>query len=593
MRRKTSQYLIPVLKNDPDVASYDIYPAFPIEKGAIRVGFATLAKEISKETTVILDGYIGVDWDEVCNSLQSEFQYLGINPCFINIADFMKPEDEIKALVEPYLGGDDPIFGHRADMELSEFFDIEKIANLVLDATADINIVYGTGASESNIEGILVYVDLPKNELQFRMRANAVTNLGLSTPKDHKQMYKHFYFVDWPVLNMAKKNLLPKISIIVDQQRTANPVWMSGKSLRNGLNKMSKSAFRVRPWFEPGVWGGQWMKERFRDLNQEVPNYAWSFEMIVPENGLLFESDGKLLEVSFDMLMFQEKDNVLGKAAKRFGDEFPIRFDFLDTFKGGNLSVQCHPKPNYIKKEFGENFTQDETYYILDAGEDAEVYLGFQEGIDPTEFKKTLNQSFETKEILDVEKYVQKHPAKKHDLFLIPYGTIHCSGINNLVLEISATPYIFTFKMYDWQRLDLDGNPRPLNIDRAFENLNFDRQGQKVQDTLISKPRLEDSGEDWEKIHLPTHQDHFYDVYRYDFQNEISIDTNNQCHVLMLVEGEALQLQIKGFENQTFHFAETFAIPAATNNYSLINKGMEKAKVIVSFVKEEVRYIKP
>ncbi|NNG11378.1 MAG: hypothetical protein HKM92_14525, partial [Arenibacter sp.] len=112
-------------------------------------------------------------------------------------------------------------------------------------------------------------------------------------------------------------------------------------------------------------------------------------------------------------------------------------------------------------------------------------------------------------------------------------------------------------------------------------------QGQKVQDTLISKPRLESSGEDWEKIQLPTHKDHFYDVYRYEFESQINIDTNNQCHVLMLVEGESLELKIPGHGNQIFHFAETFAVPAATGHYILVNKGKEKAKVIVSFVKDE------
>ncbi len=328
------------------------------------------------------------------------------------------------------------------------------------------------------------------------------------------------------------------------------------------------------------------MKDRFSGLNPDVPNYAWSFEMIVPENGLVFEKDGKLLEVSFDMLMFQESTNVLGKAAKRFQDEFPIRFDFLDTFNGGNLSVQCHPKPEYIKKEFGENFTQDETYYILDAGDDAMVFLGFRENINPTEFKQALEHSFETKEVLDVEKYIQKIPAKKHDLFLIPHGTVHCSGINNMVLEISATPYIFTFKMYDWQRLDLDGQPRPLNIEHAFNNLNFERQGGNVQETLVSKPYIKDKGNGWELIHLPTHPDHFYEIYRYEFEEEIEIATESHCHILMLVEGSSIALKTNQHPLQSFRYAETFAIPAAARNYRLTNKGREKAKVIVSFVKD-------
>ncbi len=100
-----------------------------------------------------------------------------------------------------------------------------------------------------------------------------------------------------------------------------------------------------------------------------------------------------------------------------------------------------------------------------------------------------LDTSFRDATPVDVDRFVQSHPARKHDLFLIPNGTIHCSGTDTLVLEISATPYIFTFKMYDWMRLDLDGRPRPLNIDRAFDNLYFERQGAMVPAELISQPR--------------------------------------------------------------------------------------------------------
>ncbi len=586
MKRDTSQFLIPVKKENTDNNSYDINPVHQIVEGRIELGYMSLADRLSNEKVVILDGYVGVDWTEVVDSLISILKKKDLKVNAIDINKCLKSETELSALAEPYLGGDDPIFGYKTTLNIKDYFDDSKLANIRFENDADIKIVYGTGASQSNIEGYLVYFDLPKNELKFRMLANAITNFGFSKIKNHKQMYKHFYFVDWIVLNKEKKRLLPTASIVVDQQRPNNPTWMMGDALRNSLSNLSKSYFRVRPWFESGIWGGQWMKERFAGLNPDVPNYAWSFEMIVPENGLVFGDENGLLEVSFDMLMFHEQKNVLGKAAKRFLDEFPIRFDFLDTFDGGNLSVQCHPKPEYIKKEFGENFTQDETYYILDTKDNAEVYLGFQERIDPAEFKNALEHSYKTKEILDVEKYVKKLPAKRHDLFLIPHGTIHCSGINNMVLEISATPYIFTFKMYDWQRMDMDGQPRPMNIEHAFKNLNFERQGKVVEETLVSKPFVEAFGARWKKVHLPTHPDHFYDIFRYEFDDEVFIETLGQCHVLMLVEGSAIELDLKD-QSQTFHYAETFAIPAATGSYKLINKGNTTAKVIVSYVKED------
>jgi mannose-6-phosphate isomerase class I len=348
---------------------------------------------------------------------------------------------------------------------------------------------------------------------------------------------------------------------------------------------MSRNVFRARPWFESGPWGGDWIREHISQLPQDVPNYAWSFELITPENGIMFGDGRHLFELSFDWLMYRNHRAILGDYADRFGYKFPIRFNFLDTYQGGNLSVQCHPRAEYIRREFGEPFTQDEAYYIVDCKPGAEVYLGFVQDVDLADFRTALERSYREGVEVDVKQFVRTMPAHKHDFFLIPAGTIHCSGADALVLEISATPYLFTFKMYDWLRMNLDGLPRPLHIDRAFDNLCVERQGDRVPQELVSRPQTLETGPDWRVIHLPTHADHFYDVLRYEFATEIACETKGSPHVLTLVEGTSLVVETADGMRRPFNYVETFVVPAAAESYKLINCGKDCAKVVVAFMK--------
>jgi mannose-6-phosphate isomerase class I len=586
-KHKRGKWQSPLPRSKPPKADgYDIWPAFRLGDELIHTGYHSLAERILCHNVVIFDGYAGVCWNRFEDEIMAVAAEKGIRVRWIQADQFLKSEECITEMTAPWSGGDDPLFGKRCELRLADFHEMTELALVAPDANCDVNILAGPGAALAGWKGLTVYADLPKNEQQYRARERVVTNLGFRHSSGTKEMYKRSYFIDWPVLNRHKAAILGSVDLFVDAQRADDPAWTEGETLRAALTAMSRNMFRVRPWFEPGPWGGTWMKENISGLSEEAPNYAWSFELITPENGLLLESSSLLLEVSFDSLMYTAAEEVLGDCHGRFGTDFPIRFDFLDTFNGGNLSLQCHPRPEYTRVHFGEAFTQEESYYILDAKDDATVFLGFSDDIDPGEFRKQLEESQVNQAPFNADRFVQSHPSAKHDLFLIPFGTVHGSGKNNLVLEISTTPYIFTFKMYDWLRKDLNGQPRDLNIQRAMDNLFFDRKGSYVTEKLISRPELLEEGTGWQLWHLPTHESHLYDVHRYHIQTSVRIPTGNKSLVMNLVEGEKILVETQNGISNVISYAETFVIPAAAGGIRVTNLSGGEAILVKAFIKQ-------
>lgn len=576
--------------NDPGpFSAYDAAPSFAIPGDRIETGYEPVARTIADAVAngarqIAIDGFGGVPWERLRTSLDTQCRALGLILAWRDVNDDLLHESEIDARIAPFLGGNDPLFGRLFDRDLRDFYDPARLRSTRDEPGDDPVAVYGAGATLAGTPDLLIYVDLPKDAIQRSLRKGTATNLGTQRPLPFTEAYKRAFFVDWPALNRHKALLLPDIDLFVDLQDPELPASISGDGLRATLDEIAGHPFRVRPWFSPGPWGGQFLKRHVRGLDQDVPNYAWSFELIVPENGLVLGCDARL-ECSFDLLMYHAHERVLGRAASRFGYAFPIRFDYLDTIDGGNLSIQCHPRPDYIREWFGEPFTQDESYYIVTCTPGAQVYLGFRDGVDPDRFREAVETSREQGSTVPIDDYVNSTPAQPDDLFLIPSGTIHASGTGNLVLEISATPYIYTFKIYDWMRRDLEGNRRPLNIERAWDNLDFGRREAYARDRLRPEPRLLAEGPGWREWFLGTHDEIFYAVHRYDLDGEMPVHTDDRCHVLNVVDGEAVMVETSDGRLARFNNGETFVIPAAAGDHTLAPQGDGPCKVVKAFVK--------
>ncbi len=472
--------------------------------------------------------------------------------------------------------GDDPVFGQMSPATLDEFFDSEKIDRVrrAADRAVGRVIAIGTGATLLlPSPDLLIYVDLSRWEIQRRQRRGEVSNLGLmnAASSSPAQLYKRAFFLDWRAADRTRHKLYEKVDFWIDGNRPEQPAMLSGKALQSALAQVTHQPFSLVPFFDPGPWGGQWMRRNF-NLPEGPPNYAWCFNCVPEENSLVLRFGERCFELPALTLVHEHPDELLGaEVVRQFGAEFPIRFDFLDTVEGGNLSLQVHPLSSYIREHFGLAYTQDESYYMLDAAPDATVFLGLRGGIDPRSMGAELRAAQAGGPAFRAESYVNVWPARKHDHFLIPAGTIHCSGRNSMVLEISATPYIFTFKLWDWGRLGLDGRPRPIHLEHGLKNIQWDRTTEWVREHLIRQEATVDSGEGWREERTGLHPLEFLETRRHWFTAPVNHSTSGNLNVLNLVEGDAaiVESPSDAFPPFTAHYAETFIVPAAVGPYTI------------------------
>lgn len=171
----------------------------------------------------------------------------------------------------------------------------------------------------------------------------------------------------------------------------------------------------------------------------------------------------------------------------------------------------------------------------------------------------------------DADRYANRWPAKAHDHFLIPAGTVHCSGAEAMVLEISATPYIFTFKLWDWGRLGLDGRPRPIHLAHGAANIQWDRTTAWTARQLVNAVTPLGCGEGWREERTGLHESEFIDTRRHWFTGTVPHDTHGGVNVLNLVQGaEAVVESPTGaFAPVVVHYAESFIVPAAVGPYTI------------------------
>ena len=600
--RSTDQPLLPVVKTI-ETCPYDIYPVHRIPSGMIGIGHRRLNDKllyfIERDHILLIDGFVGTFFDQYAHQLNEDYYDKfkdnitdrSTSLLFYDSRAFLQTDSNHQR--EMCLQDAKSSFGRLApDLDFyNDFLDLKKFECFKNNLSYPC-VVIGPGSSYVHPTSPLIYVDLAKNELYHRLTSGISCSYLKPTQKFQSTddgltsiMYerKCLYYLDYPVFNKLKQEILPRMNYFIDGQRPNCPTWMDGKTFRRTLVYLSSQPIRFRPCFESGppaaAGGGQWLKTICPHLSRTSTNY---YRLV--ENGLILaDGENHLLELSADIFYGSQAKSILGNDLHyrlfHGANEFPLRMNFLDTIDSGYLPVQCHPSLAYIRTNFGEKWTQDQTLYILATKQNSLIYLGFRENLHREEFHRMLMSN-------NSEKSLQCVQTHRHEFFLIPNETIYAIGPNQVILEISASPSIYSFQLND--------SSCRSNIEHGMKNLKFDRHAEQLRCQPIS---LQTNDDHYREEHLLTHPLHYYDVHRLIIEANESIQivqsTENRFHLCMLVEGDAIEVEFSSTNDRQYRYLESFFIPASIREYRLRpiirNQNCEKKSshciVLIAFLK--------
>ncbi|GAA5193378.1 class I mannose-6-phosphate isomerase [Rugosimonospora acidiphila] len=565
---------------DSSTPSYDPLPHYPPVGAAVASGWAAAVATLPTTLrTLAIDGPAVLDWAQVAQAVTAHLSARGAVE-LVDLREAGLSWEEIQRRTRSAELADDPHFETLAEGTLADLLDPDRLpGNPVPPGT--MRVLLGPGAA--TIEGIdvLWWADLPKRYAEQAIATGGGRNLlaPATTPASTRRLF----YIDWPLLDRHRDAHAHRIDLWLDTQDCARPTWLSGTALRATCADLARRPHRTRPTFNSTPWGGQWARREL-GLNPEATNTALGYELIAPESGVLVGTDPRhSVEVPFQLLAALTPQDLLGaEVHRRFGTSFPIRFDYLDTVDGGNLSVHCHPQPEYMRTVFGWPYTQHETYYVMVGGEHNQVFLGLREGTSVAQFQQAARRADTEAIPFDVTEFVQSFPATPHQLFLIPGGTPHGSGTGNVVLEVSATPYLYSLRFYDWLRRDSADQQRPVHVDHAFRNLDATRRGDAVAERLVQRPRVLEAGEGWHEELIGALPEMFFEVRRLRIEPgaRAEQDTAGRFHILTLVEGERVMLRTEAGDEHPLRYAETIAIPAAVGKYAVQCLGADPARLV-------------
>ena len=570
-----------------------------VKDGTVKAA-AHLAKVLAErgKSVIAFDGYTTADFGAIVNLLVQQLHVRGLKAELRDFSVCYKAEAELYDMIDSKLTWDrstDPtlLFGYIYKGGYEGMLDAEKLEAFrkSLVSEADVVIVYGLGCLIPSMRpcyDLTCYLDVTPKETMLRIRRGHYVNLGMAQPLTTPLIIRRCYYCDFEVAVGLRKELL--LGDICDYYFESDHVddmkMLPREALRDVFASLARYPFRCKPVYLEGVWGGSYFT-KIRHLPKTMRNCAWVFDLIPMEVSIMVEVGETVVEFPFCSFFMKEGNAVLGPAAvKKFGGYFPIRFNWDDSWhSSGNMSIQCHSAAAFNREQYNEFGRQDESYYIVATGHGAKTYLGFRDDADTDEFFRAIEAADTQGKPVDYQKYVSYEESKPGLQVMIPAGTVHSSGRNQVVLEIgSLTIGSYTYKMYDYLRLDFDGKQRPIHTKLGERNVVTSRRTSWVRQNIVQKPRKVREGE----YIVGEHDLLYFSLRRLEFEKTIEDDTKGRFHVLTLVDGDHVRIRSKADPSRCYeaYYLDIVVVPADMGEYVIENLGVEPICIHKTLLKD-------
>ncbi len=559
---------------------------------------------------IALDGWYGINFGKIAKALTKCLEEQGRDVLLIPATKLYVSREEIIAYNQPYVT-DDPGFGKVNKNGRIEDIMSSEAVNTVKEKLArkenQVGIIYGTGAgiqAFAELLDVTCYIDNTHQKVQWDMWDGKLPTFGSDVPTEGYN-WKEYNYSDYYMLKRQKDYMYEAMDFYIENYFEDDLVLINKDTYDEIMSTLVKYPIHEVKIFSPGPWGAY----RYRDMDygvENLSNNAWN-KIAGPELRILIDFGGKR-SISMPMLntMQYGKELVGELIDKQYPGLFPLDIWLDDGWHPTpqpaeriSMPMHIHPSSKYVEDHFDEPLGRYETYYIAEAYEGANTWMGFQDDADIEEWERLCEESQNITPIENWKDFIKNWTSKEGDLYLIPPGTMHGHGGNQMVLEMDTNPSIngteYSFFEYDFARPSWDddaksmtGKPLKMHLEHG-RNMEKTRRASWVNENLRSTPQVVKWTKEYYIEQYKSYSVMPYHVERIHFEKCGDYSTEGKfMHMLTLTVGSKVTVRSKNNKelSAVCDKFQTLVVPASFGDYEIINEEGGRATCVIQRWKE-------